>query len=89
MSHDCLTVYDLWTYWGQTTTVDRNSPTACCSKLFDYDLDAINPAVVQSPDIPGIDCTLDGNVTGVAWFRKYLSGSFSSEIGNLVNLQRL
>jgi hypothetical protein len=46
MSNDCLTVYDLWTHWGKTTTVDRNSPTACC-----YGLEG----KVQLTGIPGVN----------------------------------
>jgi hypothetical protein len=84
MSHDCLTVYDLWTNWGKATTVDRNSPTACCSKL--YDLDPINPAVVQFPDIPSVYCTLDGNVTVIYWSSQSLNGTIPASIGNLKNL---
>jgi hypothetical protein len=69
MSHDCSTVYDLWTYWGKATTVDRNSPTDCCSS-----------------DIPGIGCTLDGNVTVIIWSSQSLNGIIPASIGNLKNL---
>jgi hypothetical protein len=89
MSHDCATVIDLWTNWGKATTVDRNSPTACCSKLYDYDLDPINPAVVQSPDIPSVYCTLDGIVTQILWYSQSLSGSIPESIGNLKYLKTL
>jgi hypothetical protein len=87
MSHDCLTVYDLWTHWGKATTIDRNSPTACCSKDLDPFYSA--SAVVQSPDIPGVECTPDGNVTGIFWSSQSLNGPIPDSIGNLKNLQYL
>jgi hypothetical protein len=66
MSNDCAAVIDLWTHWGQTTTVDRNSPTACCRLLGETQ---------QLTGITGVFCTSDGNVTGIGWIDQSLSGS--------------
>jgi hypothetical protein len=80
MSNDCATVIDLWTHWGQTTTVDRNSPTACCSIL---------EARVQRTGIEGVTCLSDGSVTHISWYSQSLSGSIPDSIGNLKNLEGL
>jgi len=34
-------------------------------------------------------CTYDGQVIGIDWHKKGLTGFIAPEIGNLVNLQRL
>jgi hypothetical protein len=82
MSSDCATVIDLWTHWGQTTTVDRNNATACCS-----------PVLVkegqQRTGIPGVLCASDGIVTTIYWGRSNLRGSIPDWIENLKNLKHL
>jgi hypothetical protein len=88
MSNDCATVIDLWTHWGQTTTVDRNSPTACCYRLGE---------TYQPTGIEGVTCLSDGKVTEIRWDRvteirwdrQSLSGSIPDSIGNLKNLEYL
>jgi hypothetical protein len=78
MSNDCATVIDLWTHWGQTTAVDRNSPTACCYRLGE-----------TQPGIRGVQCTSDGNVFEINWGSQSLRGPIPDSIGNLVNLERM
>jgi hypothetical protein len=80
MSNDCATVIDLWTHWGQTTTVDRNSPTACCFRLGN---------ARQPTGIEGVTCLSDGIVTQINWYSRSLSGSIPDYIGNLKNLEWL
>jgi hypothetical protein len=80
MSNDCAIVVDLWTHWGKTTTVDRNSPTACCFRLGE---------TYQPTGIEGVTCLSDGIVTQINWYSKSLSGSIPDSIGNLKNLERL
>jgi hypothetical protein len=80
MSNDCAIVVDLWTHWGKTTTVDRNSPTACCFRLGE---------TYQRTGIREVRCTLDGSVTGIGWYSQSLSGSIPDSIGNLKNLKSL
>ena len=80
MTYDCTIIVDLWTNWGKNTTVDRNNATACC-KYFD--------SYIQSPNIEGVFCTSDGNVTAILWGYQSLSGTIPDSIGNLVNLGQL
>jgi hypothetical protein len=80
MSNDCAIVVDLWKHWGKNTTVDRNSPTACCFSL---------DGKVQLTGIEGVGCTSDGNVTYVFWYSQSLSGSIPDYIGNLTNIREL
>ena len=76
MSHDCEIVYDLWTQFGKTTTVDRNNETACCYWL--------GVEVQRQPTvIPEVYCTPDGNVTRILWRSRSLSGYIPDSIGNL------
>jgi len=80
MSNDCTIIVDLWTNWGKNTTVDRTHPTACC-KYFD--------SYIQSPNIEGVFCTSDGNVTAIQWQSLSLSGPIPDSIGNLTSLEFL
>jgi hypothetical protein len=80
MSNDCAIVVDLWTNWGKNTTVDRNSPTACCFRLGE---------TKQLTGIEGVTCLSDGIVTQIDWYSKSLSGSIPDSIGNLKNLEYL
>ena len=65
---------------GKTTSVNANSATACCYYL---------GSATQSSGIPGVTCTLTGNVTKIYWFGKSLNNSIPAELGNLTNLQDL
>jgi hypothetical protein len=81
MSHDCATVYDIWTqHFKQPTTVDRDDPTACCHLLgYSNQLSAI----------PGVECYYGGEVTRLFWSSLSLTGSIPETIGNLPNLEGL
>jgi hypothetical protein len=74
MSNDCAIVIKLWKHWGQTTKVQTRS-------------------VIRNwpccGGITGLECTLDGSVTGIRWDDLSLSGSIPDSIGNLENLKWL
>jgi hypothetical protein len=79
-SPQCCTVVRIRQLIGKATTVSSTNATACCYTL---------GTKTQSSGIWGVNCTSDGTVTQIVWWRTLLTGSIPPEIGNLVNLTLL
>jgi len=92
-SPDCCWVVQSWEMMGKTTTVDRNSATACCS-IFIRSPSPLSPyfpagSTTQTGGVPWVYCTSDGTVIQLKWSFQGLKNSIPSELKNLRSLRDL
>jgi hypothetical protein len=88
-SRQCCWVRRMWELMGRTAPilVSPTHGTACCQKLLSTSGALLS---TQPNGIPGVYCTLNGDITAISWGSQSLTGGIPSQtIGMLSKLKYL